>query len=78
MVEGGIDKSLVISCRDSFMEGVLIKTPKGKAKLIKKYPNYAKTDKGNWKWIEVYLAEHGAICDDRKKLIREEKPSEPF
>ena len=54
---------------DKLQEGMLIKTPLGKSKLLHKYKYFAQTDKGNWKWIEVYLAENGAICEDRKKLI---------
>ena len=71
MVEGGISTIEIKNMRDGFIEGVRIKTPIGEAKLIKKYPNFAVTDKGNWKWIEVYLAEHGNMCEDRKKLINE-------
>lgn len=70
MVEGGIPKTSVIKMRDNFIEGVQIKTPLGEATLLKKYPHYASTDKGNWKWIEIYLAEHGMRCDDRKGLIK--------
>lgn len=71
MIEGGILATEIKNMRDGFIEGVRIKTPVGETKLIKKYPNFAVTDKGNWKWIEVYLAEHGGMCEDRKKLIKE-------
>lgn len=71
MVTGGILITEIKNMRDDFIEGVRIKTPVGEAKLIKKYPHYASTETGNWKWIEVYLAEHGMRCEDRVKLIKE-------
>lgn len=71
MITGRITAEEIKNMRDGFIEGVHIKTPIGEAKLIKKYPNFAVTDKGNWKWIEVYLAEHGNMCEDRKKMIKE-------
>lgn len=71
MITGGITAEEIKNMRDGFIEGVRIKTPVGEAKLIKKYPNFAVTDKGNWKWVEIFLAEHGGMCEDRKKLIKE-------
>ncbi len=71
MVQSGINKTDVLKLWDKLYEGMYVTTPIGKAKLLKKYPNFAVTDKGNWKWIEVYLAEHGGMCEDRKKLIKE-------
>jgi hypothetical protein len=71
MIQTGINIREVNALRDKLIEGVLIKTPLGRATLIKKYPNYAHTDKGNWKWAEVYLAEQGTVCEDREKLVKE-------
>ena len=71
MVEGGISTIEIKNMRDGFIEGVRIKTPIGEAKLIEKYPHFAQTDKGSFKWIEIYLAEHGTRCEDRKETVRE-------
>ena len=59
------------SMKDGFMEGMQISTPLGKATLLHKYKNFAQTDKGNWKWVEIFLAEHGTRCEDRKGLVKE-------
>ena len=67
----GIDQSEVKALRNKLIEGTQVKTPVGSATLLHKYKHFAQTDKGNWKWIEVYLAEHGNMCEDRVKLIKE-------
>ena len=61
------------SMKARFMEGMQISTPLGKATLLHKYKNFAQTDKGNWKWVEIYLAENGTVCEDRKKLINQKR-----
>lgn len=45
--------------RNSIMIGLLIKTPKGTARLLKKYPYIAITDRGTFRWTEIFFAERG-------------------
>ena len=71
MIQTGIQAKDVEAMRDAFYEGYHIKTPMGEALLQKKYPHFAQTDKGCFKWIEIYLAEHGGMCEDRKGLVKE-------
>lgn len=59
MIQGRINKTDVLKLRDKLYEGMQVITPKGKAKLLEKYPFIAITDKGCWKWVDIYLAEHG-------------------
>ena len=59
MVQGGVNKIDVLKLRDKLYEGRQVITPKGKAKLLEKYSFIAITDKGCWKWVDIYLAEHG-------------------
>lgn len=68
-VDNAVSKASVNKLRDRLIEGMQIATPIGKAKLLKKYPYIAHTDKGCWQWVEVYLAEHGYRCVDRQKLV---------
>ena len=59
MVQSGITTTDVLKLRDKLYEGMQVTTPIGKAKLLEKYPFIAITDKGCWKWTDIYLAEHG-------------------
>ena len=70
-ISQAVQKKDILALRDKLIEGMTIKTPKGEAKLLNRYPHIAVTDKGCWNWTEVYLAEHGMRCDDRVKLIKE-------
>ena len=67
MIDTGINVYEVKKLRDRLIEGTIIATPYGKCRLLNKYPNIAKTEQGCFKWIEIYLAENGRICEDRKK-----------
>ena len=75
MIYGGINKRNVLEFRDKMIEGMYVKIPTGEAKILRVYPHYAHTDKGNWSWTEIYFAEQGFVCEDRKKLIKEKQIS---
>lgn len=47
--------------RNERMLYTLVRTPKGKARLLRKYPFIALTDKGSFTWVDLYLAERGKI-----------------
>lgn len=71
MIQTGLNINDINALRDRLIEGMEICVPVGKAKLLKKYRNFASTDKGNWKWVEVYLAENGTRCVDWEKMVKE-------
>ena len=55
------DKQDVNIMRDGFIEGMLIATPQGRAKLEKKYPFMAQTEKGLFRWEDIFFAERGIL-----------------
>ena len=76
IADEGIKVADVKQLRDDLMIGTIIKIPTGRARLLKKYPFWAHTEKGDWVWIEIYLAEHGLRCHDREKLVKEENAND--
>ena len=59
MIEIVVRKIDVEQMKAKFIEGMYCKTPTGEAKILHIYPHFAHTTTGNWKWQEIYLAEHG-------------------
>lgn len=62
-VYAGYYMAEVARFRNSVMTGLLIKTPKGQARLLRKYPYIAETDIGTFQWSEIFFAERGMRYD---------------
>ena len=70
MIDTGINVNEVRKLRDNLIDGCQVTTPYGRCKLIEKFPYMARTEKGCFKWIEIYLAERGIRCIDREKEVK--------
>ena len=71
-----IYKRDIVALAEKLIPHTLVKTPLGRARLLKKYPYMAQCSNGCWNWNEIYLAENGIVLSDRMREIKQREQDE--